>query len=692
MSYKQMLKQNPFAVQWLLLIAALLTVGVVIGLHIYRDYEHTRDVEEERLRSVVRMLNQNITQNLKATKNMLAGLRQYQTGRKIDQNINERLQSLCDTIPGVRTLLILDAEGNIKASNRLETIGKNFSHRDYFQTPKKHPNLNMFYVSEPFTSVLGTYTLNVSVVITGQRGEFSGIISAGLDPAYFKPLMKSVLYAPDMWTTVVHGDGALFMIIPEQGNLTGKKLPPESGFYKHKESGRDEFVYRALFTTGEERLIVGHTTAAGLKINKPLFVAASRNYKAVFADWRQYVFMQSMLYGLFILASILGLYVFQKRQQSFNRQKARMETKIKEAEENYRALAENAADGILIVSGNDNIVFANKSAADITGLSISRLIEAGAKSLLNLDIIARIMENNKSGSPSVNRLDPQETVIAREDGTNVFVEITSAETLWERKPAHLIFIRDITVRKAAEEKIAATARELERSNKELDDFAYIASHDLKEPLRGIHNYATFLLEDYEDKIDDAGREKLKTLTYLTKRMDGFIEDLLAFSRVNKIRLSHGEVNLNILVKDVLTILKPIIEKEGVDVRIRNALPPIQADEKQIIKIFQNLIANAIKYNDKKDKWVEIGFSTVEKKPIVFYVQDNGIGIDSKFFDSIFKIFKRLHPRDKFGGGSGAGLTIVKKIVERHGGKIWLESTQGVGTTFYFTLEGDKHGH
>ena len=262
-----------------------------------------------------------------------------------------------------------------------------------------------------------------------------------------------------------------------------------------------------------------------------------------------------------------------------------------------------------------------------------------------------------------------------------------------------------------EERVRDRTRELERrneelhqSNKDLDDFAYIASHDLKEPLRGIHNFSSFLIEDYADKLDDEGRSKLETLMRLTRRMETLIDSLLQFSRLGRVDLAIDQVDLNEIVAEVLESLAISLQESSTQVRIPKRLPTVRADRARVGEIFYNLVVNAVKYNDKPEKWIEIGALIKEGteegteedtqeagQPPVFYVRDNGIGIAEKHHDSVFRIFKRLHGRDKFGGGTGAGLTIAKKIVERHHGRIWLESSAGEGTTFYFTLEEEREG-
>jgi light-regulated signal transduction histidine kinase (bacteriophytochrome) len=251
---------------------------------------------------------------------------------------------------------------------------------------------------------------------------------------------------------------------------------------------------------------------------------------------------------------------------------------------------------------------------------------------------------------------------------------------------------DTAMRIAGELKLRADIlanlnRELERSNAELDSFAYVASHDLKEPLRGIHNYAVFLMEDYGKSLPEDAIEKLSTMIRLSQRLESLIDALLQFSRVGRIDLSVQRTDLNELVQDAISLLKPRLELNKVEVRIVSDLPTITCDQVHIVEVFNNLISNAMKYNDKDEKWIEIGSVPSDQEDYVtLFVRDNGIGIREKHYDTIFKIFKRLHGRDSYGGGTGAGLTIVKKIVERHEGTIRVDSQYGQGTTFYFTLK------
>ena len=267
-------------------------------------------------------------------------------------------------------------------------------------------------------------------------------------------------------------------------------------------------------------------------------------------------------------------------------------------------------------------------------------------------------------------------------------------------------VMDLVVVRA--EQLAQANTELARSNAELDAFAFVAGHDLKEPLRGINKYAHHLLEDARaGRVQDP--ERVGLLLRMTLRMDTLLNALLHFSRVGRQVLDLEDTDLGPVLVEAMEMLGARLAESRIEVRVPRPLPVAHCDRVRVREVIANLISNAAKYNDKAQTWVEIGYIEPHDGPLalagaarparpastpaearndtLFYVRDNGIGIEARHKDRVFEIFKRLHPQDAFGGGSGAGLTIARKMVEQHRGRIWFDSIPGQGATFYFTLPG-----
>ena len=242
---------------------------------------------------------------------------------------------------------------------------------------------------------------------------------------------------------------------------------------------------------------------------------------------------------------------------------------------------------------------------------------------------------------------------------------------------------------AENEKLMA---ELQKKNEELELYANIASHDLKEPLRGIKTLCGVIEEDYRKKFDAEGMKLLNRLSFLSNKTQLLITDLLEYSQLNQTTPRQESTNITKIVNEVNETIKATFDDNSLHIKVLNPLPTVVCDKTSITEVFRNLITNAIKYNNKKEKIIEIGFTEVlhkDKNQQAFYVKDNGIGIEEEFHDEIFRLFRRLHSENDFDGGLGSGLTFVKKIIEQHEGIVWVDSKCGHGATFYFTLEGKK---
>lgn len=236
------------------------------------------------------------------------------------------------------------------------------------------------------------------------------------------------------------------------------------------------------------------------------------------------------------------------------------------------------------------------------------------------------------------------------------------------------------------EQLTRSNRELAESNNELDSFAQIVSHDLKEPLRGIRGYIGLVLDEMED-LPEERAGNLKHAVMLSRRGEELLNRLYDFSRAGRTHMSWRHANLGEILDGVRESLRHIFDHEKVELTIDPGFPTVYCDSARIGEVFYNLILNATKYNDKELKRVRVGFEGGENP--IFFVEDNGIGIAEKHRETVFRMFKRLHARDAFGGGTGAGLAIVKRIVDAHGGTIDVESEVGRGTRFSFRLNASQ---
>ncbi|MFX0144890.1 MAG: ATP-binding protein [Candidatus Hodarchaeota archaeon] len=228
--------------------------------------------------------------------------------------------------------------------------------------------------------------------------------------------------------------------------------------------------------------------------------------------------------------------------------------------------------------------------------------------------------------------------------------------------------------------------DLKRSNEDLQQFAYVASHDLQEPLRAIVSFSQLLEEKYRDKLDKDGTEFIHFITDGAKKMNTLIKDLLSYSRITTHAQPSKLTNLEKILKDAIFNLQEAIKESGTIIT-HDDLPILKVDKTQFIQLFQNLLSNAIKFRRQETPKIHIGVKR-NNNEWLFSVKDNGIGIESKYFDKLFNIFYRLHTKEEY-PGTGIGLPICKKIVQRYGGKIWVESEFGKGSAFYFTIYPEK---
>jgi PAS domain S-box-containing protein len=371
-------------------------------------------------------------------------------------------------------------------------------------------------------------------------------------------------------------------------------------------------------------------------------------------------------------------------------ERKRMEKALRESEERYRLLAETARDMICVHDLEGNIQYLNQAGLDFIGRSEEEALMMNVVDFIpSSDLPAMEKRAYRRLAGNGGRY-LYETELVGLKGQRVPVEISSSPIVRDGEITSILLLsRDITERRQAQMRIERYAQELERSNQALEQFAYVASHDLGEPLRIIDGYLELLKERYLDRPDAKANAYIKNILTATDRMRGMIRALLDLSRVNTDGRTLLTVGCENILKQALSNLQQTIEENNAEVTWES-LPAVMGDAEQLVLVFQNLIANGIKFR-REDVPPQVHVSAErEDDEWVFSVADNGIGIDPEQADRIFQIFQRLHTEEEY-PGTGIGLALCKRIVERHGGRIWVESEVGEGSTFSFTIPTSKEG-
>lgn len=363
---------------------------------------------------------------------------------------------------------------------------------------------------------------------------------------------------------------------------------------------------------------------------------------------------------------------------------AELENKVREAQARYRYLIEDAIDtldtGILLLDKERKVIWANRT--------LEQFLDLDREEMAGLEVRRALA----SAKPVFRELDDFERVVACE--TEPFIlairrgeherilEYRSLPVATERyKGGRIDHFIDITEKQRLERILQEKTERLEESNLKLEEFTHVVSHDLKEPLRTMSVFSRYLIDDYGSQLDEEAGDYLNRIHRASLRMRHMIDDLLKLSSIGTRQESLEKIALVEVIEQLREDLKARLE--NVVLSVPPTLPAVTANRTRMIELFGNLISNAIKYNDKPDKRVEVGW-TLQGTAYHFFVRDNGMGIEERYLSKVFELFERLNPRDDY-ESTGAGLAICKRIVEEYGGRIWVESRVGEGSTFHFTL-------
>jgi len=665
------------------------SVGLAILAGAYGAAHHLRDLALTRAEIDLRNLGHAIAGQTEATmagvEFALKGIRAQIEANPIlsQENLTAALQAERALVPFLRDNSVIGADGLslFFANQPVTQPPPDFSDRAWFMDARDTPG-RALRIGEPVKSrVTGLWFIPLVLRLEDSRNRFSGVITGVLDPAFFENKFRDFQLGPGAAITLQRKDSMLLARQPVDDSTIGK-LFPNGPIYRAVKDGQDGFVRATSAIDGQKRLISG--THVG---TYPLYVAISVTEEATLAGWRvQATFIGLAAFLLLLLVAVLTRSSLRLQAEVEARQETvrRLDETVRELSESERVLqqAQDVADLGYYVYDIETDRWTSSPILDRI-FGIDACYPRDAQGWLDLvapdsrptmrDYLTHLLAT-KTG------FDREYEIVRNSDGARRWVHgLGRLEGGAPGQPLRLLgTIRDITLSRERED-------EIRRSNAELEQFAYIASHDLREPLRTISSFVSLLERRYADRLDAEGREFIHFAKDGAERMDRLVLDLLDYSRIGRSAQPVAPAALaDIVAAARQNLAEPLIQA-GVQLIVADDLPILRARKDEMVRLFQNLIDNAIKYR-AADRPCRIEIRA-RREGNVWRVEvaDTGIGIKTEYFGRIFRIFQRLHPIDAYGGGSGIGLAICDKIVKGHGGRIGVESDGANGTTFFFTL-------
>src|ERR1700674_1219979 len=468
------------------------------------------------------------------------------------------------------------------------------------------------------------------------------------------------------------------VVVNQSGEIVLLNLQAEKQFGYHRDELVGQKVKNIIPEGFAERLIADGTRTAAEALAQQIGTGIELNGRRKYGGEFPIEIMLSPLEsaeGILVTAAIRDISV---RKDAENH--------LAQMEGRYRGLLEAAPDAMVVVNQGGEIVLLNVQAEKQFGYRRDELVGQKVKNIIPEGFAERLIADGTRTAAEA--LAQQigtgiELYGRRKDGSDFPIEIMLSPLESAEGILVTAAIRDISVRKDAEKHLAQMVGELKRSNDELQQFAYVTSHDLQEPLRMVASFTQLLAKRYTGRLDSDADEFIAFAVDGCTRMQGLIQDLLAYSRAGTNGKALRKISSENALKEALTNLRATIEENSAVVS-HDSLPGITTDDTQLALVFQNLVGNAIKYRSAEVPHVHVSATKNGGHEWIFSVRDNGLGIEPQYFERIFILFQRLHGQNEF-EGSGIGLAICKKIVERLGGRIWVESQSEKGSTFNFTL-------
>lgn len=691
---------------WRVSLAVLGLVGSLIGVDIYFEHHRTAEREEERLTLLAKALDANIGEQLRATSRMMDALREDIPGQLSEQDgvqrVSRRMMILAEAMTGIRTLLYVDAEGVVVASNKAQLIGLNFRESERYSTIRESHRPDTLYVSRPFNTPLGNFTISLGKTLSVDSEPFKGYLLAIVDPEFFGVLMRSMLYASDMRLSVAHADGQVVYSTQTSPDIRGISLSkkPDSPFVRHMESGRDaSFIVDVATATGDKRFFAIRTVhPSGATADKPLVIGVSRDVDGVFAEWRHSAIEMGALYALGAAGTLVGLLLLGRRKQAFRNLHAEKEAlrrvaeeKIQEKNEQFRAYFNNLAVGAVQLDADGLYQLVNDRYCEMTGYARETLIGQMRPSDIthpeDADGESARMRAFWAGESDV--LDIEKRIVTK-DGATIWVHVFAhaVRDATGRIKFSSAVIEDITHRRTLMHALEDARGRAEAANRAKTLFLGNMSHEMRTPLHHIAGVAGLFRRD---PLTEKQSRRLAMLEAGVKRLDTVISGILTL-----VDLESGSTHVRLKKLDIAQLIGSVAataleraQPKGLQVTHHvGPLPELLlGDPAHLTTILACFCNNAITFSEKGT--IRIGVMCVSEAAgnalVRFEVQDEGIGVTKEHIDRLFEHFEQAdNSNTRRYGGTGVGLAIVRQLARMMGGDAGCDSVPGEGSIFWAT--------
>lgn len=705
------------AVQWVILALTLVGLGIGTAMDLWLDFRYHRQHSLERLESQTKLIGASLERQLDAIDFALGNL-QAVLGQASQSGINQasigrHLELVGHSLRGVRTLSVVNGDGIVMASDRGELVGRNFRHRDYFQTAQATPDAAWLYVTPPFTTALGVYSIGVARALVGADGRFAGVVVATLDPAFFSGLLEAARYAEDMQVVVAHAREGIFQAIPLQAADWSHDLLASD------RKAEDSSGLRIVEMGGVRRVVVaGIGRTSNMAPADGLRVMVSRDLRAVEAASFHEGAVKLGLYSFIVLISVVGLAYWQRWQRLARAERAGQEQALRDSERFMRTVADHVPGMVAYWTPDLRCAFANQAYLEWFGRHPDMMIGMRMHDLLGDELFGM----NRPFIEGVLRGEPQrfERALVKADGTQGYTwaqyipdcqegevrgflvlvsditEVKQAQLALEQ--ANTWLLEEMTGRRAIQEELEQTNAALQARTAQAEEasaarsrFLASVSHELRTPLHTVLGYIGLLRKD----ISGEAGEYLSLVEHGSAQLLKLIDELLEFSRgmAQEGLLQPETVGLRLVLARLVETARLLAAPRGnrFTAIIADGLPAaVTVDEQRLVQVLQNLIGNACKYTRDGEIWlrVETDEDCADRLAgtcrLRFSVEDTGSGIAPTDLPYIFDAFAR-GAAAAHQPGLGLGLAIAQHWVRAMGSEIEVSSVPGKGSRFWFSL-------